>query len=218
MGNIWYFSTRLKEDKSRTAFRPIISKYIQNFIWDDKIILELACWYWDFINNIKAKSKNAIDIYENSIKYLNKDVEFISGDLSLAWREQSYNNKYFDVIFASNFLEHLDDNWLDNVMMGINKIIKNDWLLIIVQPNYRYMYKDYFDDYTHKKVFTHVSLIDFLESNWFKVIHCEKKFLPWTLKKNKLPIRLSTILLKIYFKLPFRIWWQMFLISKKKDD
>lgn len=214
-----YFQTRLSQDKSRQVLWPIICNYLQKFIWKDKKILELACWYGDFINNISAKEKYATDIWEWSKKFLNKEVNFKVWDLSKIWREQPYEDNHFDCIFMSNFLEHLDDEQIQNLMDWIKKIINKNWKIMIIQPNFHYMYKDYFDDYTHKKIFTHVSLCDYIESNWFQMIHCEKKFLPWSFKKNKLPLRLSKLWLKIYFKQNFiRFGGQMFLVFENKNE
>lgn len=214
-----YYQTRFKENKSRFELWPIITNYLQKYIWYNKSILELACWYWDFINNISAKEKTAVDIYDWIKEYLKPDIQFKSFDLSKPEWYQNYKGKTFDVVFMSNFLEHLDDDWLNSVMMGINNIIKDDWLIVLIQPNFHYMYKEYFDDYTHKKIFTHVSIKDFVESYWFECIHCEKKFLPWSFKKNKLPLWLSKVGLKTYFKQNFiRLGGQMFLVFKKQNQ
>lgn len=214
-----YFQTRLSQDKSRQVLWPVICKYLQKFIWKDKKILELACWYGDFINNIQATEKYASDIRDWSKKFLNDDVHFEVWDLSREWWEETYKKNYFDCVFMSNFLEHLDDNQLQILMDWIKRIINKDWKIVVIQPNFHYMYKDYFDDYTHKKIFTHVSLCDYIESNWFKMVHCEKKFLPWSFKKNKLPLRLSKLWLKMYFKQNLiRFWGQMFLVFKNKNE
>jgi hypothetical protein len=37
--------------------------------------------------------------------------------------------------------------------------------LNILQPNYRYAYREYFDDNTHVAVYSHISLADFLAAN-----------------------------------------------------
>ena len=42
--------------------------------------------------------------------------------------------------------------------------------LTILQPNYRYAYREYFDDFTHVSIYSHVSLCDFLMANGFEIV------------------------------------------------
>ncbi|MDA0205972.1 MAG: hypothetical protein O2795_11585 [Acidobacteria bacterium] len=51
-------------------------------------------------------------------------------------------------------------------------MLKPGGRLICVQPNFRLEPRRYFDDYTHKQIYTDVSFRDFLEANGLKVIHC----------------------------------------------
>lgn len=210
-----YYETRFSFLESRKILRPIITKYLQKFVGKDKKILDMWCWYGDFINNIKASEKYATDLNPESQEFLDKGIVFepknlIIDDFSKQWID-------FDVVFASNLLEHFNDQELEILIKKIQYVLKDWWNLLLLQPNFYYMYREYFDDYTHKKIFTHNSLVDFLTSYGFTYVHMEKKFLPWSFKKNFLPIRLSKILLKIYFIFPFRMWGQMFLVFEKHN-
>lgn len=212
-----YYETRFTFLESRKVLWPIIVRYLQKFIWNEKKILDIWCGYGDFINNIEWKEKKATDLNIGVQKHLNHDIFFEAHDIVKDNLPDARKN-YFDVVFMSNFLEHLNDEELVILMNKIHKILKKWWILVLIQPNYYYMHREYFDDYTHKKVFTHNSLKDFLEAQGFVCNHIEKKFLPGSFKKNHLPIWLSKVLLKIYFKLPFRVWWQMFLVCTKQND
>ena len=57
----------------------------------------------------------------------------------------------------------------------------------MLQPNYRYAYREYFDDYTHVAVYSHISLADFLVANGWEVIEVQPRFLPLTVK-SRLPV------------------------------
>ena len=100
-----------------------------------------------------------------------------------------------DVLFASNLLEHLDDAELARAMQEFKRVLKPGSRVILLQPNFHYAYREYFDDYTHKKVFTHVSLRDFFEANGFAAIDVFPRFLPFSLK-SRLPK--SYYLTKLY--------------------
>lgn len=212
-----YYETRFTFLESRKILWPIIARYLQKFVWNEKKILDIWCGYGDFINNIKWKEKKATDLNVGVKEYLNKEIDFEAKNIIKDNFSNSRKN-CFDVVFMSNFLEHFDDNELSIILDKVREVLKKNGTLLLIQPNYYYMYREYFDDYTHKKVFTHHSLKDFIESQGFICNHLEKKFLPGSFKKNFLPIWLSKLLLTIYFKLPFRIWWQMFLVCTKKDD
>ena len=59
--------------------------------------------------------------------------------------------------------------------------------MIVVQPNFRYAYRQYFDDYTHRSTFTHVSLANLLRSKGLRVLHVEPRFLPYSMRESRLP-------------------------------
>jgi hypothetical protein len=73
--------------------------------------------------------------------------------------------------------------------------------LCLIQPNYRYSYKEYFDDYTHVTVFSHVSLQDFLTANDFRILDCRPRFLPLTIK-SRLPVH--PLLIRAYLASPLK--------------
>lgn len=214
-----YFKTRFHHLESRKHMRPIICSYFQKYISKDSTVLELAYGYWDFINNISCWKKIAIEINPESKDYLIEWVDAIVSDIAKdnRWEELVRQQIKCDHVFASNFFEHLDDNELVHVVNQIKKCLVPWWTLLLLQPNYYYFYREYFDDFTHKKVFSHHSLKDFLESQGLRVSHIEKKFLPWNFKKNIFPIRLGKILLRLYFLSPYRLWGQMFLVSTYEE-
>ena len=78
--------------------------------------------------------------------------------------------------------------------------MRRDGKLIILQPNYKKCYKDYFDDYTHISIWTDVSLTDFLIANGFDVIESYPGFLPLTIKVK---ITCHTNTYKVIYKFSF---------------
>jgi len=70
---------------------------------------------------------------------------------------------------------------------------------MILQPNIRFCFKDYWMFFDHITPLDDRSLSEVLEINGFKVVECRPKFLPYTMK-SKLPN--SILLLKMYLKFP----------------
>jgi SAM-dependent methyltransferase len=204
-----YFDTRYTYDRKRKGVWKAICEYLQIFIPKDSVVLDFGAGYCDFINQIKASKKIAIDLNSESKKYCNKDISFYNSLDSMIGSPIK-----IDVIFMSNILEHLDDNQLDDLFKNILKVIKSNGKIILVQPNYFYSYRQYWDDYTHKKAFSHISLADFLNSKGFDIIRVEGRFLPLTMKSI---IPKSYLLTKLFLASPFRPFsGQMLVVAKCK--
>jgi hypothetical protein len=57
-------------------------------------------------------------------------------------------------------------------------VLKPGGRFIIIQPNFRYAAKHYFDDYTHRSVFTDVSLPNLLRAHGFAIDRVDPGFFP----------------------------------------
>lgn len=207
-----YHGTRLDYVSSRSVVWSEVAKYLSRRIGKplQGTVVDVGCGDADFLRFIKAKRKIAVDVYKS--KRLPENVEFHKLP---AWKLHE-KVKDADVIFVSNLLEHFSDQELTKTAESVLKSLKPGGLFIVVGPNFRYCYKNYFDDYTHKKVFTHVSMKDFLESEGFKVVKVMSKFLPTTLKSQLPQWR---ILVWGYLISPFKPFaGQMLVVAKKRKS
>jgi SAM-dependent methyltransferase len=203
-----YFESRFKFDIDRVKVWKAISEYLQRFINSDKYsVLDIGCGYGDFINLIKAKNKFAIDLNPSSIDFI--DTKTVTFNSQSVLEEFKLDNNTLDIVFASNLFEHFDDTELILLIRNIKQKLKSGGKLILIQPNIRYAYKEYWDDYTHKKAFSDVSLADFLVSEGFKITVVKKKFIPFSLK-SKLPK--SYWLTKCYLFSPIKPFAKQMLV------
>ncbi|MDP7115954.1 MAG: class I SAM-dependent methyltransferase [Candidatus Woesearchaeota archaeon] len=206
-----YYKTRFTFNKKRDKVWSAIVSHIQKYIPKEAIVLDLGCGYGNFINNVQAKEKHAIDLNKDFKSHLAENVQFKAGSV-LDLKHLKKN--YFDVVFASNLLEHLDHKENDSLLQSIKSLLKPEGRLILIQPNYRYSQKKYFDDYTHKTAHSHVSIRDLLNAKGFSVVKLVPRFLPFSLK-SKLPK--SKLLTKIYLKLPYKPFAkQMLIVARLK--
>jgi len=211
MPNLKYYTCRFSFDNERNAVWIEISRYLQKFIQKESIILDLGAGYCSFVNNIKAKEKYAVDLFEDFRKYADKDVKTYVGSCTSL---KQFKKDSFDAVFSSNLFEHLTLDEAEKTLKEIDRVLRPKGRFIVIQPNFRYCYKNYFDDYTHKTVYTDNSLADLLKTNNFKIIRKEKKFLPFSLK-SKLPK--SRLLVRMYLNMPFRpLAKQMLIIGEKE--
>ncbi|MCI0447017.1 class I SAM-dependent methyltransferase [bacterium] len=206
-----YFQTRLTFDKGRTKVWKAICEYLQSEINENSAVLDLGCGYCDFINQISASKKYAVDSNPESKQYCAKDVEFLQANVTSLGLETNS----IDVVFASNLLEHFNNDELQQVFSEINRVLKKHGKLILIQPNYYYAYREYWDDYTHVKAFTHTSLVDFLTSKNYAVTKVVKRFLPFSFH-SILPK--TYVLTKIYLALPYHFGAKQMLVIASKAD
>ena len=194
-----YYSTRYTPDAGRTkVWRAIVDYISSKYLKNPVDVLDLGCGYGDFINNIKCTNKTAVDLNPDAANYLAPGIRFVN---STADNLSAIESGSLDLIFSSNLLEHLTDAELERAAKEFHRVLRTGGLMITMQPNYFYAYREYFDDYTHKKVFSHQSLPDFFAANGFKPVAMEKKFLPFSLK-SRLPK--TYILTKLYLDFPLR--------------
>jgi len=208
-----YYRTRYRSDPRRAALWRHISRYLERWIRADADVLELAAGFCDFSNSIKARRRVAMDINPEIASFAAEGVEVEIGDSSDLSRFQRGS---FDVVFASNFLEHLEWPQIDSCMRGVREVLAPRGLLIVMQPNFRLRPREYFDDYTHRTVFSDRSLVDYLESAGLVCEHVEARFLPFSMRSRF--ARLAPIV-PIYLRLPFRPFaGQMLVIAEEPSE
>lgn len=194
-------------------YHVLCNDFFQKFISEDAAVLDLAAGYCEFINNIRARKKIAIDINSDVRKYAENDVEVI---LSPSVDLQHITKETLDVVFTSNFFEHLTKSDIVATIREVRRVLKKDGRFLILQPNIRYCYKDYWMFFDHITPLDDRSLSEALEVNGFEIVECIPKFLPFT-TKSKLPK--SIFLLKLYLKIPLAqkiMGKQAFIIAKKR--
>lgn len=205
-----YFSSRLAPDPSRDALWRVLCRYLQRDVPINGKVLELGGGYCNFINNIRAAEKHVLDLHEDIRKFAGRDVH---PHIQSCTQLPQFPSGYFDVVFASNLFEHLRRDELHATLSEVDRVLAGAGKLIIIQPNFRYSYRSYFDDYTHVEIYTHVSLRDVLLANGFTVLRMMPRFLPFSIKARgpKWPW-----LLRLYLASPWRPFaGQMFVVARK---
>jgi hypothetical protein len=99
-----------------------------------------------------------------------------------------------------------------HVLSTLRRKLRTGGTLNILQPNYRFCYDEYFDDYTHVTVYSDRSICDFLRTHGFDVIQCEARFLPLTVK-SRLPV--LPWLIRLYLSSPVKPLGKQMLIRAR---
>jgi len=211
--NEQYFNSRLKFDKKRKVLWSTLCKYyFSNYISKESTVLELGAGWCDFINNIDCKKRIAVDQWTGLTQCANDDVEVHVNSVT---KMPFLDSESVDIVFASNLVEHLTRDEFKSMIQECERILKSGGRIILLQPNFRYSYKNYFDDYTHISIWTDIGIMNYMESlGWESILHMGK-FLPLTVK-SRLPV--SKLLIRAYLKSPLKPFGgQMLLIFKKRS-
>ena len=161
-----------------------IGRYLQRWVPADGRVLDVAADRGYFIRHITAAERWATDLRDVSAS-LGPDVRFIQVDgLSLS---DAVPRDYFDVVFVSNYLEHLPNREaVIAQLVQIRGVLKHDGRLIVLQPNIRYVGAAYWDFIDHHVALTDRSLIEAATAAGFVVERLIPRFLPYT-TKSRLP-------------------------------
>ena len=200
-------------DKRRRVWKILCRDLFDGLVGPDRRVLDLACGYGEFINQIAAAKKYAVDLNPDSPKHLDPDVEFHS---RLANQLDFLDDGQVDVVFTSNFLEHLPDKMAcDAVFAEIRRVLAPGGRFIILGPNIKYCYREYWDYYDHYLPLSHLSLAEGLVQSGYRVMLNVPRFLPYTMNSS---MPTSDALVRLYLKLRFAwpIFGKQFLVVAAK--
>ena len=199
--------------KRRRVWHVLCRNFFDALVGPDQVVLDLACGYGEFINEIRAAKKLAVDLNPDAPRFLGPDVAF---HRSPATDLGAIPPGSVDVVFTSNFLEHLKDKAeCDKVFGQVLKVLKPGGRFIVLGPNIRYAYKVYWDYYDHYLPLSHLSLAEGLRQAGFEVTRVVPRFLPYTMNSR---IRTGDFLIKAYLALPlaWRMLGKQFLVVAAK--
>jgi SAM-dependent methyltransferase len=205
-----YHDTRLAFDARReTVWKALWRYHFRHIVPADFCVLDLGCGYGDFINQVEAKRRIALDSWEGFPAHLRPGIEPIVASVTdLGGIEEGS----VDFAFASNLFEHLTQADFAAALAALRPKLTARGSLAILQPNWRYAYREYFDDYTHVSIYSHVSLADFLRANGWEVIEVRPRFLPLTVK-SRLPV--WSPLIGAYLKSPVKPLGKQMLVRAR---
>ncbi len=206
---------------SRTAayrnrvWQVLTKDFFARWVRPTDTVLDLGCGYGEFINNIAAARKLAMDLNPDAPKHLQAGVEFLHQDCSAPW---AVAENSLDVVFTSNFFEHLPDKpALNHTLQQARRALKPGGRLIALGPNLKYLHGQYWDFYDHHVYLTEASLGEAMEVSGYQLELCQPKFLPFTLvDAPEYPLAF----VRLYLALPllWRVFGRQFLVVGHKPQ
>ena len=159
-------------------------KYLieRNNLKENQKILELGCGRGDFIIEFKKKGLESygVDLSDFSKNFF-PELNFNKVDMTKD--KLPFEDNFFDVIYSKSFIEHFYHP--EKIFEEAYRVLKPGGLIITLTPEWRYIYKSFYDDFTHRVPFTNESLQDIHKINNFTVLSVESFIqLPILFNKN----------------------------------
>ncbi len=203
------------EEYRNNVWKILCSEFFVIFMPAEAYVLDLGCGWGEFINNIRATKKFAMDLNPDAQTHLTEGIHFLHQDCSQRWKIRSES---LDIVFTSNFLEHLPDkSHVESAISEAFRCLKDNGLIICLGPNIKCVLGAYWDFWDHFIPMTEASLSELLQLKGFSIKLCIPHFLPYSMSAGRTP---PLLLVKLYLKLSF-IWpffGKQFLVIGKKSS
>ncbi len=201
-------------EKSRNEVWKVLTRhYFQRWVSPQDVVLDVGAGFCEFINNIQAKEKLAMDLNPATLKKAARDVMVIPQDMTKEWPIASDS---VDVVFTSNFFEHLPgEKELLHCLREIQRVLRPNGLLIAMGPNIRFCFNVYWDFLDHYLALSDRSMTEAVEISGLQAEMVVPKFLPYTMTGKISP---RPLLVRLYLALPifWRLMGKQFLILARK--
>lgn len=201
--------TEGEELSRKVTWEVLCEKFLPRYIKNTDVVLDIGAGDGHFIKNINAKRKIAVDLSAHAEKLREFGIEVLK--IPATKITQHFTEKV-DVVFMSNFLEHLPHKGtVIEVLEQAKAVLRPGGKVIIFQPNIRFIGAAYWDYIDHQIALTEYSLVEALEVSGFEVKELIPQLLPYTAKSkmgkliSKCPTRL---VVSLYLSLP--ILWKIF--------
>ncbi len=195
------------------VWQILTGSFFNRWISPGSSVLDLGCGWGEFINNIAAREKFAMDMNPDAAGRLASGITFFQQDCSAEW---PLPENSLDTVFTSNFFEHLPDKQcLKRTLRQVLRCLKPGGRLIAMGPNIKYLAGHYWDFFDHHTVLTEASLAEVLEMEGYVVERMTPRFLPYRMVNE---FQYPLFVLRIYLALPW-LWWvkgRQFLVIASK--
>lgn len=202
-----------KDAQRNQVWQVLTRHYFQRWIKPADAVLDLGAGFREFINNIQAARKYALDLNPVTPLKAASDVVVVSEDVTKPWSAASES---VNVVFSSNFFEHLPTKQdFKHCLSEIYRVLCSQGLLIALGPNIRFGYDVYWDFFDHYLPLSDRSVVEAAELAGLCTELVVPRFLPFTMQ-GKLPSWRALVRLYLSFPLAQRILGKQFLVVMRK--
>jgi hypothetical protein len=202
------------DQKKKNIVWSEIASFIYNLTNKPKRAIDPAAGMCEFINHVPSDEKWAVDLNEEFVKeYAKPGINLVIGDVLTA----DLKKNYYDLVFISNFLEHLhSQEEVADFLTKMHDILAENGKIVVMGPNFKYTYKEYFDFADHTVILSELGVAEHLYGAGFKIDKIYPRFLPLSFRGG-LPV--NRFLIKTYLSIPiaWKILGKQFLLIATKS-
>ncbi|MFM7108032.1 MAG: class I SAM-dependent methyltransferase [Planctomycetaceae bacterium] len=195
------------------VWRILVDDFFQRYVEPDGTVLDLGCGWGEFIRNVRAGRRIAMDLNPEMPERVGAGVESLLHDCSRPW---PLADASLDTVFTSNFFEHLPDkDALRRTVLEASRCLKDGGRLVCMGPNIGLVQGAYWDFWDHYLPLTEASLGELLSLSGFEIERSERRFMPYTMARGFRP---PPFLVALYLRCPpaWRILGKQFLVVARK--
>ena len=190
-----------------------LAQFLYREMGSPERVLDPAAGMCEFINQVPSNERWAVDLNEAFVRqHALPDVKLVIGDTLKA----DLPKDHFDGIFVSNFLEHLhSQEEVADFLTKLHGHMRKGGRIAIMGPNFKYVYKEYFDFADHTVVLSELGVAEHLYGAGFEIEKIHPRFLPLSFR-GRLPV--NKFLVRAYLSMPWawRFFGKQFLLIARK--
>jgi ubiquinone/menaquinone biosynthesis C-methylase UbiE len=204
-----------QEGLARTDLWEVLCRhFFQKWVPATSTVLDVAAGHCEFINNIEAGRKIAVD--------LNPDVAVkaapgVETHVCRSDEMKAIEDGSIDRVFISNFFEHVPREVIASTLVEVLRVLKPGGQLLVLQPNIRFAAKDYWMFFDHITAVDDRALVEVMEAVGYVVDVQIPRFLPYT-TKSRLPATPMLVRWYLRMKPAWRIFGaQAFIVGRRPE-
>jgi SAM-dependent methyltransferase len=201
--------------QKQAIWKVLCQGFFSQYVKQTDTVVDVGAGYCEFINNIDATTRFAVDLNPEVAHFAAPGVQVINASCTAICQ---LPDSCADIVFMSNFLEHLPDKQtILQTFYEARRLLNDHGRIIILQPNIRFLYDQYWDFFDHHTALSDRSLVEGLQLCGFRPEVVIPKFLPYT-TKSRLPQ--APWLVRIYLHFPFawRLLGKQALVVARKSN
>ena len=199
-------------EERRRLWRVLCRGFFQRHVSPDATLLDRACGYGEFLGGTAAGEKHGLDLNPDSARHVPPGTRFHAGSAERV----PLPDASLDVVFCSNFLEHLPDKAAaSRVFAEVLRLLRPGGRFLVLGPNMRAVPAAYWDFWDHLLPLSDKSLAEGLLLAGFELERVIPRFLPYSTKSH---LPRADWLVASYLRFPpaWRLLGkQFFLVARK---
>jgi SAM-dependent methyltransferase len=171
-------------DRARKArvWEVLYARVFGRWIHPEDTVVDLGAGFCEFINTARARRRIAVDLNPDIRAYAGTGVEV---QVAPASELGFLATGAVDVVFSSNFLEHLPGKEdVSKTVREAFRVLRPRGTLILMGPNVRLVPGTYWDFFDHQVPLSDRSVCELLEITGFDLLDVQPRFVPYTTRSG----------------------------------